>query len=51
MSYSCQSVDHLLLHFSFACRMWFFVFSVIGIDWVMLENMIDDYACWRGLYG
>ena len=49
---SWESVGHLLLHCSYAYNLWTFVFSLFGVSWVMLKQVVDLLACWnRGVGG
>jgi hypothetical protein len=47
---SDESVDHLLLHCEVASALWTVIFSHHGLSWVTLNQVIDLFACWRGLY-
>ena len=49
---SWESVGHLLLCCSYAYNLWRFVFSLFGVSWVMLKQVVDLLACWnRGVGG
>ena len=49
---SWESVGHLLLLCSYAYNLWTFVFSLFGVSWVMLKQVVDLLACWnRGVGG
>jgi hypothetical protein len=41
-----ETVDHLLLHCPFSWEVWDMVFALFGVQWVMLEKIIDLLACW-----
>jgi hypothetical protein len=47
---SDESVDHLLLHCEVTSALWTVIFSHHGLSWVTLNQVIDLFACWRGLY-
>jgi exonuclease III len=46
-----ESVDHLLLHCEVATYLWHSVFTLIGMEWVMPEKVIDLFACWNQVGG
>ena len=41
-----ESVDHLLLHCSFAKELWDLLFVMFGVHWVMPHSVIELFACW-----
>jgi hypothetical protein len=41
-------VDHLLL---IAMALWNAFFSRVGLAWVMSRQVVDLFACWRGMCG
>ena len=41
-----EVVDHLLLHFGKAHRLWSFVFGTFGILWVFLRLVADFFFGW-----
>ena len=43
-----ESVDHLLLHCSYAYNLGSFVFSFLGVSWVMPKRVGELLACWYG---
>ena len=43
-----ESVDHLLLHCSYAKELWDMIFVFFGIHWVMPRHVIDLFDCWQG---
>ena len=45
-----ESVDHLLLHCPIAYKLWSMVFGLFGINWVMLERVIELFASWLGKF-
>ena len=45
-----ESIDHLLLHCSFATDIWSFVFALFGIIGVMPKSMIELLECWQGRF-
>ncbi len=46
-----ESVDHLFLHCNLARELWTMVFSLFGMQWVMLRRVVDVLACWKGRLG
>jgi hypothetical protein len=46
-----ESVDHLLLHCEEAARLWNYVFTLFGVEWVMPRSFHDLLACWNGVGG
>jgi hypothetical protein len=46
-----ESVDHLLLHCSYAKELWDLVFAMFGVHWVMLCRVIDLFVCWQRRLG
>uniref|UniRef100_A0A2N9IS02 Reverse transcriptase zinc-binding domain-containing protein n=1 Tax=Fagus sylvatica TaxID=28930 RepID=A0A2N9IS02_FAGSY len=46
-----ETVDHLLLHCSYAKELWDMVFGLFGIQWVMPKRVIDLLYCWLGSVG
>ena len=45
------SVDHLLLHCEVATRLWHYVFTLFGIEWVMPRSFLDFLAYWNRVGG
>lgn len=45
-----ESVDRLLLHCPIAYELWSMVFGLFGINWVMLERVIELFASWLGQF-
>jgi hypothetical protein len=43
-----ESIDHLFLHCNIARDLWNFVFTLLGLQWVMLCHVVDLLACWSG---
>ena len=48
---SGESVDHLLLHCSFAQELWSMVFGLNGVQWVMSCWVLDLLTSWLGNLG
>uniref|UniRef100_A0A2N9EFL4 Reverse transcriptase domain-containing protein n=1 Tax=Fagus sylvatica TaxID=28930 RepID=A0A2N9EFL4_FAGSY len=46
-----ETVDHLLLHCSYAKELWDMVFGLFGIQWVMPKRVIELLYCWIGSVG
>ena len=46
-----ESVDHILLHYSYAMVLWDIVFVMFGVQWVMPRRVVDLLACWQGKFG
>jgi hypothetical protein len=46
-----ETVDHLLLHYSFAREIWSMVFGLFGVYWVMLSSTLELLECWQGSFG
>jgi hypothetical protein len=46
-----ESVDHLLLHCEVAARLWNYVFTLFGVEWVMPRSFLDVLACWNWMGG
>ena len=46
-----ESMDHLLLHCSYAKELWDLVFAMFGVHWVMLRRVIDLFVCWQRRLG
>ena len=46
-----ESADHLLIHCPFASDLWSFVFSLFGISWSMLNQVVELLACWHRVVG
>jgi hypothetical protein len=40
-----EFVDHLLIHCEMATRLWHYIFTLFGIEWVMLQKVLDLFAC------
>ena len=43
-----ESIDHLFLHGNIASELWYFMFTLIGLQWVMSCHVVDLLACWSG---
>ena len=41
-------MDHLLLHCTVARELWTMVFSLFGVNWVMLKGIMELLASWKG---
>ncbi|XP_060187660.1 uncharacterized protein LOC132616913 isoform X2 [Lycium barbarum] len=41
-----ESVNHLFLHCPAAARLWYFFYSMLGLQWAMPFNIKDAYASW-----
>lgn len=37
-----------LLHCEMASALWNTIFSLVGLAWVMLNRVVDFFACWKG---
>jgi hypothetical protein len=48
---SRELVDYLLLHCEMASALWNIVFSFVGLAWVMPNQVVDLFACWKGQCG
>ena len=46
-----ETVNHLLLHCSYAKEIWDMVFAMFGVLWVMLGGVGELFACWQGKMG
>jgi hypothetical protein len=46
-----ESVDHLLIHCEVATRIWHYMFTLFGIEWVMPQKVLDLFACWNHVGG
>ena len=44
---SWESVNHFLLHCSYAQSSWNFDFSLFSVSWVMPKHVVELLACWR----
>jgi hypothetical protein len=42
-----DSVDHLLIRCEVATRLWDYMFTLFGIEWVMPQKVLDLFACWN----
>jgi hypothetical protein len=42
-----ESVDHLVIHCEVATRLWHYMFTLFGIEWVMPQKVLDLFACWN----
>ena len=38
---SRETVDHLLIHCSAAFELWSFIFRMFGVQWVLVEKVLD----------
>lgn len=45
-----ETIDHLLLHCEAASNFWQPVFSLFGLDWVMLRWVVNILGCWKGWF-
>jgi hypothetical protein len=43
-----ESIDHLFLHCNIARELWNFVFTLLGLQWVMPRHVVELLACWSG---
>ena len=41
-----ESVDHLLLHYRYAKKLWDLVFVMFGVCWVMPGGVRELFSCW-----
>ena len=41
-----ESVNHLFLHYPATISLWYYFYSMLGLQWVMPYNMKDAYASW-----
>jgi hypothetical protein len=48
---SGQSTDHLLLHCEVARDLCSAIFTLIGVQWAMLEKVMELLDCWQGQGG
>ncbi|XP_041027656.1 uncharacterized protein LOC121267709 [Juglans microcarpa x Juglans regia] len=48
---SGETIDHLLLHCDFARDIWTYLFSNLGVTWVMPGTVVELLASWRGITG
>ena len=48
---SGEFVDHLLLHGKVAGKLWNYIFTLFGIEWVMPRQVMDLLTSWGGLIG
>jgi hypothetical protein len=46
-----EFVDHLLIHCEVATRLWHYMFTVFGMEWVMQQKVLDLFACWNHVGG
>jgi hypothetical protein len=46
-----EIVDNLLLHCDVPYELWSFVFSMFGLQWVMLKSVVGLLFGWRNLFG
>ena len=49
--WSGGSIDHLLLHCSYAQEIWSMVFCLFGLKWVIPSGVLDLLDCWKGGFG
>ena len=42
---------HLLLHSLVANELWNMVFDLFGVQWIMLQKVLDLLASWEGRFG
>lgn len=42
-----ETVVHLLMHCSVAFDLWSYVFQMFGIQWVLLEKVLDSLCGWQ----
>ena len=43
---NAESVDHLLLFCPIAHSLWTYMLWLFGINWVMLDSVVDLFFCW-----
>jgi hypothetical protein len=43
---SGESIDHLLLHYDVARDIWSFFYILFGVEWVMLQRVLDLLSRW-----
>jgi hypothetical protein len=48
---SGEIVAHLLIHCETTSALWKSIFGLFGLAWVMLRQVRDLFACWRGQFG
>jgi hypothetical protein len=46
-----ESVDHLLIYCEVATRLWHYIFTLFGIEWVMPQKVLDLFAYWNHVGG
>ena len=46
-----ETVDHLLLHCPVAREIWSYVFWLFGVDWVILNCVLNLVVGWRNWFG
>ena len=46
-----ESVDHLLLHCTYARELWDMIFVLFGVYWVMPRSVMALFDCWLGSLG
>ena len=46
-----ESVDHLLLHCTYAREIWDMIFVLFGVHWVMPRSVMALFDCWQGSLG
>jgi hypothetical protein len=46
-----ESVDHLLLHCTYARELWDMIFVLFGVHWVMPRSVMALFDCWQGSLG
>ena len=44
---SGETVDHLLIHLSMSFELWSFIFRIFGVQWVLLEKVLDLLCGWQ----
>ena len=46
-----ESVEHLLLHCTYARELWDMIFVLFGVHWVMPRSVMALFDCWQGSLG
>ena len=47
---SGKSIDHLLLHCHLALDIWSFIFSLLGLSWVIPNSVVGLLECLQGQF-
>jgi hypothetical protein len=48
---SVESIDHLLLHCDVAWDIWSYFLILCGVEWVMLQHVLDLLSSWGNWLG